>query len=405
MNTVVSAPTETPEAPRQRSRLATLRDSPTFERCLSPFAFLLIFCGYALWTGDTFVSIPGRMLDIHLSVPILVLGLSVLVTLACGEFDLSIGSMATLTTFFAVGLRVESGWSFWLVLAVCIAMGIVGGLVNGWLVVKVRVNAFIATLGTGGVMLGLSNVYGGGTTINPSPDGPQLPGWFSGQNSLGDFAAKAPSWLVWISLAAIGAWIAVALVRARPARFSQQTWYAIAAGICVAVVVVLFTFVDITEWVDQMSWLIAVLAILAAICWVLMNLTTFGRHLYATGSNADAARLAGVPVSRQTIKAFVLGGVLAAISGILLASSQGSAAQGAATGYLLPAFAAAFLSTVIFSRGQFRVWGTIFGGIFLVWVNQGLAGAGVPFTWSQVINGAVLILAVSMATVLRPRKN
>lgn len=404
MNTIASPPPAAPEAPSQRNRLTALRDSPTFERCLSPFAFLLIFVGFAFWTGDQFVSVPGRMLDIHLSVPILVLGLSVLVTLICGEFDLSIGSMATLTTFFAVGLRVESGWDFWLVLLVCVLCGVVGGLVNGWLVVKVQVNAFIATLGTGGVMLGLSNVYGGGTTINPSPEGPQLPGWFSGQNSLGDFAAKAPSWLVWISLAVITGWLVMSMLRHRPARFDERTWIPITVATLVVAAAFLFLVADLTDWVDQTSWLIATLAIIAALCWLLMNLTTFGRHLYATGANPEAARLAGVPVGRQKIKAFVLGGVLAAISGVLLASSQGSAAQAAAAGYLLPAFAAAFLSTVIFSRGQFRVWGTIFGGIFLVWVNQGLAGAGVPFTWTQVINGVVLILAVSMATLLRPRK-
>ena len=86
---------------------------------------------------------------------------------------------------------------------------------------------------------------------------------------------------------------------------------------------------------------------------------------------------------------------------MLLAAGQGSAPVDAAAGFLLPAFAAAFLSTVVFSNGQFTVWGTLIGGTFLVWVSQGLIIGGLPFTWTNVVNGAVLIAAVAVSTVLR----
>ena len=72
-----------------------------------------------------------------------------------------------------------------------------------------------------------------------------------------------------------------------------------------------------------------------------------------------------------------------------------------ASGYLLPAFAAAFLSTVVLSSGRFKVWGTLIGGTFLVWVSQGLIVGGLAFTWTSVVNGAVLIAAVALSTVFR----
>jgi ribose/xylose/arabinose/galactoside ABC-type transport system permease subunit len=97
----------------------------------------------------------------------------------------------------------------------------------------------------------------------------------------------------------------------------------------------------------------------------------------------------------------VLGGTLAALAGIVLAANQGSAAPDVAVGFLLPAFAAAFLSTVILSTGQFKVWGTLIGGTFLVWVSQGLIVGGLAFTWTDVVNGVVLTLAVALSTIFR----
>jgi ribose/xylose/arabinose/galactoside ABC-type transport system permease subunit len=75
-----------------------------------------------------------------------------------------------------------------------------------------------------------------------------------------------------------------------------------------------------------------------------------------------------------------------------------------ASAFLLPAFAAGFLSTVIFSDGRFTVAGTMIGGIFVVWVGIGLIVGGLPSTWTNVINGAVLIAAVSISTAVRRRR-
>jgi ribose/xylose/arabinose/galactoside ABC-type transport system permease subunit len=70
-----------------------------------------------------------------------------------------------------------------------------------------------------------------------------------------------------------------------------------------------------------------------------------------------------------------------------------------AASFLLPAFAAAFLSTVVLSNGRFTVWGALVGGTFLVWVSQGLIVGGLPFTWTDVVNGTVLVIAVALSTV------
>lgn len=388
-------------SPSPAGLLSRIALSKRFQGSITFLAFIAVFIAYDLWLGDKFANIDARSLDVHQNVPILLLGLAVLVTLIAGQFDLSVASMATLTTYLVIGLKIKQDWPFALVIAACLAIGLVGGLVNGLLVVRLRVNTFIATLGTGGIFDGLASVYGKGTQLSPTGDSHQLPTWFSGPGSLGDFGQKLPALPLWIGLALLGVALFFALRRARPGGRDERTWTAISAGAVIALAVVLLALVHLDKYVHAVSWTVGVLIVVGILVWALLDHTTFGRYLHATGSNAEAARLAGVDPGKETIKAFVLGGLLAALAGVLLGANQGSASPEVAAGFLLPAFAAAFLSTVVLSTGRFNVWGTLIGGTFLVWVSQGLIVGGLAFTWTDVVNGLVLVLAVALSTALR----
>jgi ribose/xylose/arabinose/galactoside ABC-type transport system permease subunit len=395
----VAGPSAGPE-PGRPGPLRAVTSHKSFQGSISFLAFVAVFAGYAIWLGDKFASTEARLLDVHQNAPVLILGLAVMLTLIAGQFDLSVGGMATLTTFLTIGLKIQQDWPFAVVIVVCLLIGLIGGLINGLLVVRLRVNTFIATLGTGGVFVGLSSAYGKGAQLSPTGDSKgAIPGWFSGPDSFGSFGHKFPAWILWIGLALVAVWAFTALRRMRPAKQAERTWDAISAGIVVAVAAFAILVLGIGGWVDNVSWTIGILLLIALAIWVLLGFTTFGRYLQATGSNPEAARLAGVNPGKETIKAFVLGGVLAATAGVVLAANQGSASPDVAVGFLLPAFAAAFLSTVVLSNGRFTVWGALVGGTFLVWVSQGLIVGGLPFTWTDVVNGVVLIIAVALSTV------
>ncbi len=372
------------------------------QKSVSFVAFLVVFLVYAIWLGDSFVNADTRALDVHQYVPVLLLGFAVLVTLVAGQFDLSVASMATLTTFLVVGLKIQQDWPFALVIAVCLAVGALGGALNGLLVVTLRVNTFIATLGTGGIFLGLSSAYSSGAQVTAGSGAGELPGWFSGRGSLGAAGSQFPAALLWAGLAAVAVMGFLAIRRMKPESMEPRRWSIVAALAVIIVAAGLLT-VGLADWVDGVSWTIGVLLVVGVLLWLLLDHTTYGRYLRATGSNPVAASLSGIKPGRETFKAFVLGGVLAALAGIILGAGQGTASPGAATAFLLPAFAAAFLSTVILSAGRFHVWGTVVGGIFLVWVSQGLIIGGLPFTWTDVVNGVVLIIAVAFASVFGRR--
>lgn len=371
------------------------------EASAAAIGFLVLFLVFAIWLGPKFSSVQARLLDVHQNVPILLLGLAAMITLVAGCFDLSISGVATLTTFLAVGLTAKSGWPFWIVLIVCVAVGLLVGAVNGFLVEYLGVTTFIATLATGAIATGVSAVYSGGTNVVPAPTDHQLPQWF---NEFGSFANKVSLPIMVIIVLAIGLLVFVATERIRPARFSDKAWTIARAGVVVGIAALLLIPSLLGEWLESLSHLGAALLLAGLLLWILLEWTPFGRNLRAVGSNRVAAELAGVRIHREVVAAFMIGGVLSAFAGVCLAANQGSAAPDVAGGFLLPAFAAAFLSTAVFSTGRFTVWGTLIGGIFVVWVAQALIVGGLPGTWISVINGFVLAVAVALSTIMRRRR-
>lgn len=363
-------------------------------------AFLAVFAIYSLWLGSDFLDVNARMFDIAHSAPQLMMSAGLVVCLACHQFDLSVGAMATLSVFLTIGLHVKSDWPMGLAIAAALAVGATGGLINGLLVTKVRLNAFIATLGTGGIFGGLTVVYSSGQVIGPSPSTGTLPKWFTGPGSMGDFQNKVPAVLGWLIVAVVLVAAAVSIdqrfINPGPQRNVQRG--VLGGGVAIAVALVAWCGI-----VPTIAWPMVILVLLATVLWVFLKYTTIGRSAYAIGGNPRAASFAGIRTDAITVLVFVISGTVAAMAGVLLAAVQGSAVPGIADPLLLPAYAAVFLSTVLISRGRFHVWGTVIGGLFLVYVSAGLVEGGVKFTWTQVINGVVLVATVSLSTLLRKK--
>lgn len=142
------------------------------------------------------------------------------------------------------------------------------------------------------------------------------------------------------------------------------------------------------------------LAVLAG-AHVFLRHTEPGRYMYAIGGNAEAARLAGVPVRALKAGAYALVGLLAAITGILLTSQAGAANPNTGLGLLLPAYAAAFLGASMFRVGSFTALGTGLGALFLQIIGSGLTILNLSGSLIQLIQGAILVLAILLARLNR----
>jgi len=137
-------------------------------------------------------------------------------------------------------------------------------------------------------------------------------------------------------------------------------------------------------------WMLAMFALF----WFTLRKTVFGRHVYATGGNAEAAKLSGVETDRIQILVYTISGAMAAMAGIILTSRLNSAQPTAGVGYELDAIAAVVLGGTSLSGGRGWISGTLIGALLIGVLNNGLNLLGVSSFYQQVIKGAVILLAV-----------
>ena len=141
---------------------------------------------------------------------------------------------------------------------------------------------------------------------------------------------------------------------------------------------------------------VVVMAAVYLVAWFILERTLFGRHVYAVGGNAEAARLAGVRVKWVLTWVYVLGGACAGLAGVIFAARVISAQPTAGTGYELDAIAAVVLGGTSLSGGRGRIHGTLIGSIILGVLSTGLILMNVPFFTQLLIKGIVIILAVAI---------
>jgi D-xylose transport system permease protein len=169
----------------------------------------------------------------------------------------------------------------------------------------------------------------------------------------------------------------------------------------VATVVVVMGAVAVFESYQGIPYPTALLIGLIVLFWLILTKTSFGRHIYAVGGNAEAARRAGINVVGIRIAAFTLCSVLAAVAGIVAASHTNSVASQIDPTLLLNAIAAAVIGGVSLFGGRGSVWAIILGVLIIGSLINGLALLSQGTDVSEMVEGAVLLIAVTVDAVVR----
>lgn len=274
------------------------------------------------------------------------LAIGMLLVVLNGGIDLSVGSTLALSGVFAGflmnGIELEAlgviiYFPVWAVVLLTLGVGALVGAVNGVLIAYLKVPAFVATLGTLYVARGIALLMTNGLTYNN----------LSGSSDLGNTGFD------WLGFNRI-------------------------FNIPISVIV------------------LAVVAIIAAF---VLSRTAFGRWLYSSGGNENAAELSGVPVKRVQVIVYMLSGVCAAIAGIVLSSQLTSAGPTAGTTYELTAIAAVVVGGASLMGGRGTVQGTLLGAFVIVFLADGLVIIGVSVYWQTVFTGSVIVLAVLLNSI------
>ena len=340
-------------------------------------------------------------------IAVLAVGMTLIIVIR--HIDLSVGFlMGFLGAVAAYALKFW-GLPVWLVIPGVLVLGILLGLFPGFMVAKLKIPAFVATLAGWLVYRGLLVVVlsGPGTIIVADeffnglgngyipdlfpPDTILLPGIHKLTLILGVVA------IVWYIISQINS-------RRKKQAYNFEV-------LPTAMFVLQLVFVSIlgllATWVlagyNGLSWTVVIMLIVVAIYQFMTTQTVLGRHIYAIGGNPEAAQLSGINVAKLTFFVFCSMGMLAALSGILFASRLRSASPQAGTGFELDAIAACFIGGVSAGGGVGSIVGSLVGALVYVSLNNGMNLMGTGSDAQNIVKGIVLAAAVIFDVATRNR--
>jgi simple sugar transport system permease protein len=150
---------------------------------------------------------------------------------------------------------------------------------------------------------------------------------------------------------------------------------------------------------NQFWWSIAI----AILCWIILNRTRLGAHIYLTGDNEQSARLMGVNVNRTRMTIFIMIGLAAAFAGVLASLQVSFFWPSLGEGYLLSTLASVFLGGTSVFGGTGTILGTFLGSYVIGAINAGIVAIGLTGFWTELIYGLIIVVSVSMHVIVLKR--
>ncbi len=354
------------------------------------------FAAVAVFKGNLHDGLPGLLYWALVVGMVLALVLAVTLKTWSAAVAIAIGVILILTNLTQHLIPA-------LLAAVCIGVAI--GVFNGWLVAKVGIPSFVATLALFLAWQGVLQFALNGQPVNTS----NYEFWF--KLTYGNLTV-VQSWIfVLVILAGYIGYTALRSVRAKGAGLAHEAMsLVLARGAALTAVSVVITILACrdrgTFTIKQGIPIPAAIALgLMILCTIALTKTTWGRHLYATGGNIEAARRAGIDVVHMKVTAFALCSAFGALGGIMLASSQSSASLDLGSGnVLLFSVAAAVIGGTSLFGGRGRPRDAILGALVIAIIPNGLLlRPSLDAQWQQVITGIVLLIAAAVDAISRRR--
>jgi D-xylose transport system permease protein len=327
-----------------------------------------------------------------------ILAIGVVLVMIAGEIDLSIGSVAGVCAGMLGVLLTFQHWPTAAALAAVLALGLAVGMIQGLVTVYVGVPSFLVTLGGFLTWAGLQLAVIGNEGEIP----------VASPFVLGIANNYLPAAIAWvIAVVAVAMAVAIELWRRRAwaaAGLTPPSWSrtVLKLGLIGGGLFALVGYLNVYFGVPVL--LVILLGLVVVFGWVTRR-TVVGRHLYAIGGNAEAARRAGVPVSAIRIAVLSISGLFAATAGIVSASRLFSVSVGTGGGtLLLEAIAAAVIGGTSLFGGRGRVYHAVLGALVIVSIENGLDLLGQPAATKDIATGIILVLAISLDAISRRRR-
>jgi D-xylose transport system permease protein len=325
------------------------------------------------------------------------IALGIVLVLLVGQIDLSVGSMSGVASaILGVGLALH-GWPLWVAFGAALAAGVVVGAFYGGIFVAFKVPSFVITLAGLLGLLGLQlKILGANGSINIPFDTP-IVGFMQTA-----FVARPLSYVLVASVCVAYLLSAVLRDRRRRAEGLSTGSLALTVGKAAALLVVLEL---VTYYLNQDRGISAPFVLFVALTaglGFLLERTSWGRSVFAVGGSVEAARRAGINVTRVYLSVFVLCSLLAALGGLLSAGRLATASISSGVGDTnLNAIAAAVIGGTSLFGGRGSAWSALLGIVVIQSIASGLTLLNLDSSVRYMITGGVLLLAVVVDAVSR----
>jgi D-xylose transport system permease protein len=368
---------------------------------------LIVLCLIFGIARETFFSALNFANLFSQGAQVIFIAMGLVFVLLLGEIDLSAGYTSGVTGAAMAILLTNHGWPWYGAILVAVVTGVVIGLILGFLVAKVGIPSFVVTLAAflafQGVLLVL---LGGGTNVS-----------IHDKFVLALANNNMPVWLSWVlGIVAVVGYAAVSLIqrRNRAARgLVTQPLGIVLAKIGALAVLVLVAVAILTQErsinpiiisVKGVPIVAPIMAVFLVIWTFVLGKTTYGRHVYATGGNTEAARRAGIPVDRIRISVFVIGSFMAAIGGIIAVSRANSVDPNTGgSNILLYSVGAAVIGGTSLFGGKGKIINAVIGGAVIAVIDNGMGLMGFSSGTKFIVTGLILLIAASVDALSRRR--
>jgi ribose/xylose/arabinose/galactoside ABC-type transport system permease subunit len=324
-----------------------------------PILFLILEVVVFAAGGTRFLSLENLQNILVACLPVLLLGMGETFVIITGGIDLSVGFVMGFATVIcakfmlllqAAGL--PPGVSIPISALICLAVGVVPGLVNGTLVARLRVPPFLATFGMYGIAYGVSEIISNNTPISGLP---HEAGVLGNEYILYVLPGKITSFLV------------------KPQNLDVR---------------------DMRSMLSILPIIVIISLVFVAVFAFVLRRTRFGQHTYAIGGSIDAAARAGINVPRHLTAVYIISSCFASLAGIMFVLKYVTGRADAGSSRMLDSVVAVVIGGASMYGGTGTVKGTIIGALIIATLETGMVNLGVPSHNRYIAIGLILVLAV-----------
>ena len=357
---------------------------------------------------ETFLSNQNIANLLVQALPVTILAMGLVFVLLLGEIDLAAGVTGGVSAAVMATLLTEQGLAWYVSALAAMGTGLAIGLVTGLLVAVLGIPSFVVTLA---FFLGLQGIslrlIGEGGTVPIRDDVivalanrniPLAAGWVL-------------CWVCVIGYSAVGL---LSWYRKKTRSLSRTPFALVAARVAVVSLLLIAGTSILSQdrarspvvFLGGIPWGVLLVTVMLIACTFVLSRTAYGRHIYAVGGNAEAARRAGIDVARVRVSVFVISSTIAAVSGIVGASRLNSATPDAGSGTeLLLAVGAAVIGGTSLFGGKGKARDAVLGGLVIAVIANGLGLLGAKAYANFLITGGFLLLAASVDALARRRRS